>query len=168
MSKTRNEIKAIAIGMVERDGLINLSRAGLCEAAGIADGSWFSIMDGTFLELVEELREEGVSSPLRKVNKARTNPALRKEHILETAVAVAKSVGYRNLTLGSVAEAAGVSKGLIARYFSMPQLKNAVMRQAVRHEILEIIAQGLANGNERAKNAPQELKQKATTLLLGA
>lgn len=165
----RDEIKQTAIRMVSDDGLINLSRFGLCAKAGIPDGSFPHVMGCSFSEFIEELRVEGVASPLRRVKKSRTNPALRKEHILETAVAVAKEFGYTKITLDRVAEAAGVSKSLISRYFSkIDQLKTAVMRQAVRHEIPEIIAQGLAANDDRAKNAPSELKNKAVQILLGA
>lgn len=169
MSKTRDEIKAIAVRMVKENGLINLSRSGLCAAAGIPDGSFPYVMGCNFSEFVGELRVMGLNSPLRKVSKTRTNPELRKEHILDTAVAVAKSIGYNKITRDQVAEAAGVSPGLISRYFpAMVQLRKAVMRQAVRHEIPEIIAQGLAADDDRAKGAPPELKSRACALLLNA
>ena len=165
----RDKIKAIAVRMVQENGLINLSRSGLCTAAGIPDGSFPHIVGCNFSEFVEELRCMGLSSPWRKVNKTRTNPELRKEHILDTAVAVARSFGYNKITRDQVAEAAGVSPGLISRYFpAMAQLRKAVMRQAVRHEIPEIIAQGLAADDDRAKSAPSELKSKACQLLLNA
>lgn len=165
----REQIKQIAIRMVSDDGLINLSRSGLCTAAGIPDGSFPHVMGGSFSEFIEELRAEGINSPLRKVKKSRANPELRKDHILECAVAVAKDLGYTKITLDSVAEAAGVSKSLISRYFSkIDQLKTAVMRQAVRHEIPEIVAQGLVSRDTRAMAAPQELKEKASRFFLGA
>ena len=166
---TRSKIHGLAVKLVEENGLINLSRAGLCKEAGIPDGSFPYVMGCNFSEFVEELRTMGLSSPLRKVSKSRANPELRKEHILDTAVAVAKSTGYNKVTRDQVAEAAGVSPGLISRYFpAMKQLRSSIMRQAVRHEIPEIIAQGLAADDDRAKGAPSELKNKAVQLLLKA
>lgn len=167
---TRDKIKKLAIELVREQGLINLSRAGLCSLAKIPDGSFPYVMGCNFSEFVEELRALDIpTSPLHKVNKTRTNPELRREHILGTAVTVAKTEGYTKITRDQVAEAAGVSAGLVSRYFpAMAQLKKAIMRQAVRYEVPEIIAQGLALGDDRARKAPQGLKDKAISFLQGA
>ena len=74
----------------------------------------------------------------------------------------AKTTGYSKVTRDKIAEGAGVSTGLVTSYFgTMGQLKTAIMRRAVKQGIAEIIAQGLANGDDHAKNAPAELKAKA-------
>ena len=164
---TRQDMKQTALRMVETAGLINLSRSGLCERAGIPDGSFPHIMGCNFSEFIQELQREGVSSELHPVNKTRADPELRKAHILDTAVAVARNLGYTKLTRVDVAKAAGVSDGLISRYFPlMDDLKEAVIVQAVRHEIPEIIAQGLAAKDPQVKWIPADLRQKAIQILL--
>lgn len=163
----RQQIKEIAVRMAETEGLINLSRLALCERAGIPDGSFPHVMGCNFSEFIEEVRATGIKFPLMKVKKSRTSPALREEHLLECAVALATVQGYHNVTRDQLAEAAGVSMGLISRYFgTMVQLRKAVVRQAVLKEIPEIIAQGLANGDKQAQKAPDALKTRAAMLLV--
>ena len=152
--------------MVRGQGLINLSRRELCERAGIPDGSFPHIMGCNFAEFVEELKLEGIEEIPHAVSKTRANPALRKDHILTVAVGMAKTEGYNKITRDKIAEGAGVSMGLVTRYFgTMNQLKTAIMRRAIKQGIAEIIAQGLANGDDHAKKAPAELKAEAATLL---
>lgn len=164
--KQREEIKEVAVCMVRGQGLINLSRRELCERAGIPDGSFPHIMGCNFAEFVEELKLEGIEEIPHAVSKTRANPALRKDHILTVAVGMAKTEGYNKITRDKIAEGAGVSMGLVTRYFgTMNQLKTAIMRRAIKQGIAEIIAQGLANGDDYAKKAPAELKAEAATLL---
>lgn len=164
--KQREEIKEVAVCMVKGLGLINLSRRELCERAGIPDGSFPHIMGCNFAEFVEELKLENIQELSHSVSKTRANPELRKDHILSVAVNMAKTTGYSKVTRDKIAEGAGVSMGLVTRYFgTMGQLKTAIMRRAVKQGIAEIIAQGLANGDGHAKNAPAELKEEAATLL---
>lgn len=161
----REHVKQTALSMVEEAGLINLSRSALCERAGIPDGSFPHVMGCNFSEFVEELR--GLRpDPAHVVTKNRANPALRKDQILSVAVTQAKEVGYNKVTRDAVAVAAGVSMGLVTRYFgTMKNLRRDIIRYAIRNDIAEIIAQGLANGDDHARKAPAELKAKAATLL---
>ena len=161
----RDQVKQTAIDMVEEAGLINLSRSALCARAGIPDGSFPHVMGCNFSEFVEELR--GLrADPQHVVTKNRANPALRKNQILNVAVNMAKDVGYNKVTRDAVAEGAGVSMGLVTRYFgTMKNLRRDIMRFAIRNEVAEIIAQGLANGDDHARKAPAELKAQAATLL---
>ena len=160
--KDKNEVMETARGMVRAAGLINLSRRELCERAGIADGSFPHVMGCTFAELQEQLRAENLVQPVAPVSKSRVPAGLRKEHILAVAIELAKTVGYSKITRDGVAEAAGVSFGLVTRYFgTMRQLRTDIMRAAIKQRILEIVLQGLANGDHRAKNAPEDLKQEA-------
>ena len=162
----RQEVKEVAICMVRGFGLINLSRRDLCERAGIPDGSFPHIMGCNFAEFIDELKEEKIEGGAHVVSKSRTDPALRRDQILTVAVDQSKEIGYNNITRDNVAEGAGVSMGLVTRYFgTMCKLKRQVMRYAIKNEIAEIIAQGLANGDNHAKKAPPELKAEAATLL---
>lgn len=162
----REHVKETAVAMVRETGLINLSRRELCDRAGIPDGSFPHVMGCNFADFVEELREDGVEQSVAPVSKRRANPALRKDYILAVAVDMAKGVGCHKLTRDAVAEKAGVSMGLVTRYFgTMKQLRRDVMRRAIKENIPEIVAQGLANGDDHAKKAPAELKAIAATML---
>lgn len=161
------KINQVAIAMVKANGLINLSRRDLCERAGIPEAAFKSIMGVSFTEFVTALAAAKLEPlTLHAAAKTRTNPALRKEHILAAAVDVARSAGYHKITRETVAEAAGVSPGLVSHYFStMTGLRRDLMRHAVKQGILEIIAQGLAMRDDHARKASPELKQRATALL---
>lgn len=162
----REHVKKTAVAMVKEAGLINLSRRQLCERAGIPDGSFPHVMGCNFAEFVEELRVDGIEAAAYPVSKTRANPALRKGHILVVAVAMAKDVGYHKITRDAVAEAAGVSMGLVTRYFgTMTQLRRDIVRYAIREQVPEIIAQALANGDDHARKAPEELKMRAKAIL---
>jgi len=162
----RQEVKNVALQLVREWGLINLSRSGLCARAGIPDGSFPNIMGCNFSEFVEEIRAEGAEDAPAHVNKRRANPALRKLHILAMAVEVSKTRGYNRITRDEVAKAAGVSMGLVTRYFgTMVQLRRAIIRYAIQKEIPEIVFQGIACGDDNARKAPQALKTRAAELL---
>ena len=166
---TRDEIKQLAVNMARSEGLINLSRSGLCSAAGIPSGSFHRIVGNTFTQFVDELRTDpalSVSATSYRVHKARTNPELRKESILDAAVTVARSVGYQQATLARVAEEAGVCTALVSRYYgTVGQLRRAVMRRAVTAEVLDVLAQGLASRDPQALRAPEELRRRAVESL---
>jgi DNA-binding transcriptional regulator YbjK len=165
----REHVKETAVAMVREAGLINLSRRALCERADIPDGSFPHIMGCNFAEFVDELKAEGVESAVAPVSKSRANPGLRKAHILAVAVDMSKDIGYQKITRDAVAEAAGVSMGLVTRYFgTMVQLRRDIMRYAVREGVLEIIGQGLAAGDDHAKKAAPELRAKAFDTFLEA
>lgn len=74
------------------------------------------------------------------------NDSTRKRaHILETAVDQARIHGYDKITRDGVAAAAGVGDGVVNHHYgTMANLKRAVLDYAVKNEILEIIAQGVA------------------------
>lgn len=162
------QIQRTAEDMIREYGLINLTRAGLCERAGVPDGSFAHIVGCTFSEFVENLRDLNIPDPEGcKAVKSRINPALRRGHILDTAVGLAKEHGYRFITRGMVAEAAGVSGSLVSLYFNMNQLRENIMELAVMRQIPEIIAQGLLNQDIIALSVSPELKAKAAEIITG-
>lgn len=164
----KEHIKQVAIEMIEASGLINLSRFDLCQCAGIPDGSFPHIMGCTFAEFIEELKPTVETVTVHQVVKARANPELRREQILDTAIDMARGIGYHKLTRDSLAGRVGVSMGLINRYFgTMLKLRRDIMRAAVKREIPEIIAQGLVNGDKHARKASQRLKDKAAAIISG-
>lgn len=96
----------------------------------------------------------------------RLDPDARKAAILTAAVKLATEKHYQTITRDDVAQAAGVSAGLVTRYFfAMPELRRRVMEEAVRRELLPVIAQGLAHGCPVAAGAPAWLRAKALTAL---
>jgi AcrR family transcriptional regulator len=88
--------------------------------------------------------------------------------ILKTAVDLANTRGgFPLLTRTAVAAACGISEGLVSYYYaSSLLLKRAVMEEAVRLELLEVIAAGLVLGDVIAHTAPVEVKQAAVDVLM--
>lgn len=98
----------------------------------------------------------------------------RRAQILSAAMKLAVKRGYQNVTRDEIAAAAGVSAGLVNKYFStMPQLRRDVMRAAVRAastgqpgtavipEMLTIVAQGIVARDRHALKAPDIVKNAA-------
>ena len=167
--KQQEHVRRTAIKLIKKNGLINLSRESLCIESGIPDGSFPHVMGCTFSELVKELGElEKYATTVRTpVTKSRANPVLRKEQILAVAVDVARKVGCHRVTRDEVAHRAGVSMGLVSKYFgTMNQLRRAIMRAAIQQEIPSIILMGLANNDPQAEKAPAELKALAARPLV--
>ncbi len=101
------------------------------------------------------------------MNRTRLDPKTRKQTILTAAVGLAKSYGYDRITREAVAIRAGVSAALVSKYFvTMEQLRAAVMGEAVRLEVVTIIAQGLVAGSTVAKGAPEALRRAAADELM--
>lgn len=104
--------------------------------------------------------------------------AERTRQILDAAMEIAITEGYEKLRRDDVAERAGVATGQINHVFStMQQLRRAVLRKTVdilntklseeeRAKYLSILAQGLSEGEQAAKNAPIEMKQEALAILI--
>lgn len=168
MTNSKQQIIETARLMIQEKGLINLSRKELCNRVGISDGSFVHIMNCTFNQFVLKLRQGRIDDTLHKVDKTRVQPSLRRDQLLKVAVLIAVKEGYNNLTREMIADRANVSVSLITRYFgTMKQLKRYVMRYAIKNSIPEIIAQGLVNKDSHAIRAPQDLKEKAATLIAG-
>lgn len=97
---------------------------------------------------------------------AKLDPKLRSKQILDAALHVAERDGLHKLTRAATAEHAAVSDALVSRYYpTMPQLKRAVIRAAIKREVLPVIAAALATGDKHAKAAPDNLKTAALATL---
>jgi AcrR family transcriptional regulator len=89
--------------------------------------------------------------------------------ILDAAVELAKIEGYQWITREAVAERAGVAPATVNNAFgTMRDLKRAVLKEAVEKSIIEIVAQGLADGHAIARAAPEELRKLAAEKLIAA
>lgn len=90
----------------------------------------------------------------------------RRQSILTAALQVATTAGYLRTTREAVATVAGCSPALVSNYFgTMAQMQRAIMGEALRTRNLRVIAQGLAHGDRRASNAPEELREAAAASL---
>lgn len=92
----------------------------------------------------------------------RKNPEVRRKEILDAAVEVAQERGYLKLTHSKVAAEVVVSPSLVRKYYeSKSALRDAVMTEAVRLSITDIVLQGLAAKDPIAYDAPAELRAAA-------
>ena len=91
----------------------------------------------------------------------------RRQSILAAALTVAVRDGYLRTTREAVAIVAGCSPALVSHHFgTLAHLQRAIMGEALRVRNLRVIAQGLAHGDRRALNAPEELRRAAAEALI--
>lgn len=96
----------------------------------------------------------------------RLAPDKRKEAIMQAALLCAQDIGYMRMTREQIAERANVSTGLVSHCLgTMPNLRRAVMRRAIRQCIARIVADGIAHRDDQASKAPAGLQQQARALL---
>lgn len=87
--------------------------------------------------------------------------------IFDAAMAIAETDGWRALTRDRVAERAGVGQGSVnTHYGTIEALKSAVMVEAVRRQMVAVIAHGLVEQHPAAIAAPPELKRRALEMLV--
>jgi AcrR family transcriptional regulator len=90
-----------------------------------------------------------------------------KEQVLEMATLLAINKGYLNITREDVAAMATTSPATVSGMFgSMEQLKQEVIKYAINHECLPVIAQAMSDRNKIALAAPEFLKRRAMEALL--
>lgn len=105
-----------------------------------------------------------MQSPRQRINDKRA----RKAMLLNAAITVAKRSHFGALTRDAVAAEAGVSPASIGHTCgTMTEFRRDIMRYAVQHKIVEVVAHGLAANHPAALNAPPELKQLASQYLAG-
>jgi AcrR family transcriptional regulator len=93
-------------------------------------------------------------------------PTDRKAAILDAAVTAAKKHGFARLRLVHIAEQAECSNALVvSHYGTMAQMRRAVMRAAIKQQILSIIAEGIATRDPIACKVSDELQRKALATL---
>ena len=150
-------------------GLINIGKPEICAHLGISINAFSKDLGCSFFEYFEKLKESVDDPGPTKASRKRTDSGLRKDNLLNTAVAMAAEVGFNNIDRISLATRAEVSPALISKYFgTLDQLKNDVMRRAVKTENLTVIAQGLAAKNRHAQKASEELQTRALRCLISA
>lgn len=168
MCNDRVRVEKVAQKMIKENGLINLTRAELCERSGIKTGSFAVVMGMSFTRFCELMAAKGNYGPSKPVTKTRALRIARKESLIITGLAVAERDGYNNLTRESIAESAGVSPGLVSSICgTMPQLRRDIMRAAVRLRAVAVVAEGIASKNPHALKADQALRDKVNDYLGG-
>jgi AcrR family transcriptional regulator len=90
----------------------------------------------------------------------------RLTQILAAALTLSVRSGYTRITREAIANAAGVSPGLVTHHMgTMEQLRRDVMREAVRVQCLPVIAQGLVMRDRHALRASAFLQTAARNSL---
>ena len=151
----------------ERGERIEAAKQALRGAGSVVSPSTLAkelnVGEATVQRWLGELGEEG-----RKGVRNRMDVDSRKASILQAALDEASAAGVDKMTRKAIAERAGVTVSLVNKYLgTMIQLRRTVMRQAVKHSVLPIIAQGLASRNAYALKASPELKAAALASLSG-
>jgi AcrR family transcriptional regulator len=96
-------------------------------------------------------------------------PEVRKEELLDAALALAKKHGYQNVTRNQIAEKVACAPSLIHHYFNtMNQLRRAIISAAIHQKEFTVLAQGLAAKEPKALAAPIALREAAAQTLIGA
>lgn len=153
--------KIYTVSESERRDMIELAKALLRDKGVVVSPSNLAECLGcdasTVQRWLNELGQEG-----RKGLRCRKDSDTRKSDILAAAMDEAEAMGFSNITRRGIAERAGISEPLVNKYLgTLPQLRRTVMRQAVKHEFLGIIAQGIVARNPYALKASDELQAKA-------
>ena len=90
----------------------------------------------------------------------------RKKQILENAVAMSRKLGYKFITRTKIANKIGVTSSNLVHHFArMGALRTAVLKYAIEHEILDILAQGLVNKESIILKMDSQLRDKVITYL---
>ncbi|BAM68879.1 hypothetical protein [Edwardsiella phage MSW-3] len=86
--------------------------------------------------------------------------------VLNAAMKLSRIHGFQHIKRDDIAETANVSTGIVSYYYSIPEMRAAVMQEAVRVNDAVIVCQGLAAKHPIAQGAPEALRREAVELLL--
>lgn len=87
--------------------------------------------------------------------------------IMEAGIALALRDGFRNVTRDGVAMEARVSTALVNRYWgTIDGLRDRIVLEAVKRELLPILAQALLDGHPTATGAPKRVQERAARHIL--
>lgn len=97
----------------------------------------------------------------------RLTAADRRESILAAGVelAEAEAGNYALITRNQIAAAAGVCGSLVQYHFgTVDKLRQEIIKYAIKHRRVRIVAQALVAGDAQAKKAPEGLRREALEL----
>lgn len=132
-------------------GMGQLSRASVCKYLGIETGSFRHHVGMSYTEFVASIAESIPLGTRLPPGTTRASATLRKKQVLACAVELSKQHGYAKLNRDQLAEKVGTSVGNVARFYTMAELREAVVRYAVEHGVTEIVEQARANGDPLVK-----------------
>lgn len=162
-------VKGHALALVH--GLGHLTSSVMCEATGFYR---FSVTNhyGSISAFREAVKEYGVKNGTMKaedvVRCPRLSPGERKDEILAEAFNQAKAHGLCEVTRASVANALGISDGLISRYFgTVLGLRDAVLAKAVLVGEVDIVADAIEL-SMNVHHVPPDLVGQAREILAAA
>ena len=82
--------------------------------------------------------------------------------IADAAIKLCEHTHYHEFTLRMLEEASGCAFAVVRYHFpTMKTLQDCMMSRAIQTESLTVLAMGLADKNDIARNAPKKLKMKA-------
>ena len=89
-------------------------------------------------------------------------PDTRPTEILAAAIKLANRHGYATLSREQIADAARCSPATVSHVFgTMPQMRRAIMGEAIRLRDAKIVAQGIAIRDSRALKVDESLRRAA-------
>ena len=165
----RDDIIKAARVIAGRTGYLSVTRPKLMEETKL---NIYAIKNHSRIEDIRKLlKEEGFKPGEAHRNDPNQGGEETRQRILQAAVKLAELDGYQWLTRKAVADQAGLgqSASLVSHYFgSMVGLKRAVLRHAVEHRLLPIVAQGLADQHPIVTSASADLRAATAAYLAGA
>lgn len=129
-----------ALQLADQHGAHNINRELLCKHLRIPAGSFKHTMGISYGEFMDAVVEQ---LPLDQVRdgSVRMLPSLRRRQVLAHAIDLSRDHMYWGITAQQVADAAGISKANLARLYTLPALREAVVRWALANEDAELLAQ---------------------------
>jgi AcrR family transcriptional regulator len=96
------------------------------------------------------------------MKQVRMKPDARKEDIMAAALPLAERKGYNRITRDEIALAAKVKGPVLHYHFgSMEQFRRSLMRYAVKHRCLRVIAQGIVANDAQALKVDEATRREA-------
>lgn len=90
----------------------------------------------------------------------------RKQSILDGAVKLAQRQHYATITRDQLASACDVAGALINHYFgTIEKLRDEIVKEAVRREVLRVVAQGIIAKHPATRRASLDLRRRALASL---
>ena len=99
----------------------------------------------------------------KKYNRVRLTPELRQLQILNAAISVALKTGLYNVTLANVSRSiddSQCSKATIKHYFTMEQLRSAVIVKAMQEDHDVIVAQAITMKHKTVSNLNKQERKR--------
>jgi DNA-binding transcriptional regulator YbjK len=162
----REEIRAAALELADEGGLHCVTAKGIADLVGIHADRLEEFSGYTLEELIDTIAPE-YRDELDNMKGKRVSPALRKWQIVVKAIGLSKHGGYFQVNFEEVAKAAGISTGLVKRYYpTVDTLRDAIVQKAIAVGDLDVIVQAMASRSPLVSDIPKELKEQAAKRLL--